>query len=166
MTQPGPGLQSQLLLCPRPPSCQGENGHEGPQLSVLTMQTGEQSIFVNICLITYRRIAVQPSLAGPLLTESAAWMVQGEGNLRTLSTVLVQSCHVAAAEHRPQGERWTLRKMLNSSHGPTAALLQRCSNVGEKDRAELHQKGKVMRETFTPGLGLWCLMWASGAGHD
>ena len=109
---------------------------------------------------------MQPNLAGPLLTESAAWMVQGEGSLRTLSTVLVQSCHMAAAEHRPQGERWPLRKTLNSSHGPTAALLQRCSNVGEKDRAELHQKGKVMRETLTPGLGLWGLMWAAGAGHD
>ena len=67
------------------------------------MQTGEQSIFVNICLITYRRIAVQPSLAVPLLTESAAWMVQGEGSLRTLSTVLVQSRHVAAAKHCSPG---------------------------------------------------------------
>ena len=74
------------------------------------MQTGEQAIFVNICLITYRRIAVQPSLAGPLLTESAAWMVQGEGSLRTLSTLLVQSCHVAAAKHCPSGRMMALEE--------------------------------------------------------
>ena len=93
-------------------------------------------------------------------------MVQGEGSLRTLCTLLVQSRHVAAAEHRPPGRTMPLRKTLNGSHCPTAALLQRCSNVGEKDMAELHQKAKVMRETLTPGLGLWGLMWASGAGYD
>lgn len=140
-------------------------GTRGPN-SVLTRQTGEQSIFVNICLITYRRIAVQPSLQGPFSQN----LLHGWSRVREASEPCAHYWSSRAMwlqqSIAPQGERWPLRKMLNGSHCPTAALLQRCSNVGEKDRAELHQKGKVVRETLTPGLGLWSLMWASGAGHD
>lgn len=148
-----------LPLCPRPPSCQGEKGHQGPQLSVLTMPTGEQAIFVNVCLITYRRIAVQPSLQGPFSQN----LLHGWSRVREASEHCPRywSSYAMWLQQSiaPQGAQWPLRKTLNGSHCLTAALLQRCSNVGEKDRAELHQKGKVLRETLTPGLGLWSPMW-------
>lgn len=162
----GPGLGSLLLLCTGTLSCQGRNGHKGPRLYVLTTQrTGEQSMFINVTSHTEESLC-SPILQGPFSQN----LLHGWSRVREASEHCPRywSSHATWLQQSiaPQGEQQPLRKMLNGSHCPTAALLQRCSNVGEKDRAELHQKGKVMRETLTPGLGLWGLMWASGAGHD
>ena len=46
------------------PSCQGGNGHEGPQLYVPTTQPTRRAVRVYKPHIAYRRIAVQPNPAG------------------------------------------------------------------------------------------------------
>ena len=91
----------------------------------------------------------RPVLQGP--PDSAAWTPEGGGGPRTLFTLLVQSID-------PRGKKTEYQPL--SQH----LLFCRDAQMWGERRAELHQKGKVMKEIPHPGLGLWSLLWASGAG--
>ena len=113
--------------------------------------------------IMYGRSAMQPSPTGPLPTRVCAAQTLHQGWVKpwTLPTLLVLSPHVAAAKHWPPEEHW-----ISATVWYSAPDLLQTLKCGKKDKAEPHQKGKVIKKHPQTGLGLWSLICASGGWHD
>ena len=73
----GPGVRAEETWGRKLPSCQGGNGHKGPQLYVPTTQrTGDQFMFINVPSHTEESLC-RPVLQGPFPPEPAAQTPEG-----------------------------------------------------------------------------------------
>ena len=141
------------------PSCQGGNGHKGPQLYVPTTQrTGDQFMFINVPSHTEESLC-RPVLQGPFPPEPAAQTP--EGGWGPGHCPRYHSCHSTWLWESIS----SLGKTLNSSHFPktcSSPEMLKCRE-GRQGWASPERKG---RERNPPGLSLWSLIWASGGGRD
>ena len=145
VTKPGPGLRSPLLLRPGPPFLPRREWARGAPTLCPDHAADQES---SPCLWTSHRVqknrCAAQSRRGPFPPESVPQghprvgeaPEHGPSYWSHRPTGLGQSLS-------PLGKRWMAATIS------TPAFLQRCSNAGEKDRAEIHQKGEVVKETPT-----------------
>ena len=132
------------------PSCQGGNGHKGPQLYVPTTQrTGDQFMFINVPSHTEESLC-RPVLQGPFPPEPAAQTP--EGGWGPGHCPRYHSCHSTWLWESIS----SLGKTLNSSHFPkmpslppslwwSTLVVQNCFNCNWRARAAL-QNFKIDRQ--------------------
>ena len=115
-------------------------------------------MFINFTTHTEESLC-RPVLQGPFPPESVLHRCPRVGQAPDTAHVTGTVTPMASTKHQPLGE------MLNGSHCSSTCSSEvfKCEGKG---RAQLHKKGKVVNEQPHTGLGLWGLIWTSGAGRD
>ena len=146
-----PRLISSLLLCPGSPFLPRREWARGAWLHVLTAcpdcAENRRAVHVYKHHIIYRRIAVQPSPAGPFPTRVCAAQTLKDG-WSPGRCPYFRSCH----------PMWLWQSIGPQGSTEYQPLFSTCSfsemlKCGEIDKAELQQKGKVIKETPTHWSG-------------
>ena len=142
-----PQLISSLLLCPGPPFLPRREWAWGARPACPDCAENRRGVHVYKCHIMYRRIAVQPSSAGPLPTRVCAAQTPKDG-WSPGHCPYYWSCH-------PMWLRQSIGPQGNTEYQPLSStcFFAETLKCGGKDKAELHQKGKVIKETPTHWSG-------------